>query len=167
MRMTQLLSEAPQNYAKVITIPSPVSGSMCTVDTLSCKDVKYGVWGPSVAIKLSGYQIVAPFDAQVIMLPETGYEVQFKAANGLRMLVKFDHDLTHLMGERCKRLVRVGQRVKAGAPMLEFDSMWLKNCGYDAYCSVSLPNAGHNISILPTSAKRVMAFKDKLFSLYL
>ncbi len=126
-----------------------------------------GVLGNGVAIQVTGSTLFAPFEGRIEALPETGYEVTLHSPTGLKLWMQVGSHTQNLMGEKCQRLVGKGFNVKAGAPLMNINPVWLKAKGIEPVCLVMVRNTKRIRALVPAINKRVIALEDPLFELYL
>ena len=77
--------------------------------------------GDGVAIDPTDGTLRAPCDGEVTVVPESAHAVSLRAAGGADLLLHVGIDTVALKGEGFEALVREGQRVSAGDPLLRFD----------------------------------------------
>lgn len=110
---------------------APVSGQC-----ISLKDVKDKVFsrlmlGDGIAIEPSECTVVAPADGTVeVVMNETEHTVGLKVRNDVEVLIHVGVNTSNLKGKGFKCLVKVGDKVKAGMPLIEFDKKIIEESGY-------------------------------------
>jgi phosphocarrier protein FPr len=77
--------------------------------------------GDGLSIDPSSAVLVAACDGEVMSLHAAGHAVTLRTAEGLELLMHVGIDTVTLKGEGFKPRVKVGDKVKAGAPLIEFD----------------------------------------------
>lgn len=77
--------------------------------------------GDGVAIDPTGSLLCAPCDGEVILLHEARHAVTLRAGNGAEILMHIGLDTVGLGGEGFRSHIRLGDKVKAGAPLISFD----------------------------------------------
>ncbi len=98
--------------------------------------------GIGVAIDPTEGTLVAPCDAEVLLVAPTGHSVTLRAANGAELLIHVGLETVALQGRGFETHVRDGDRVTAGDPLISFD---LDAVGLEAKSLVTpivLTNAG-------------------------
>ena len=88
--------------------------------------------GEGVAIVPDGEEIKAPCDAKVqVMMEETGHAVGLKLENGAELLIHIGLDTVYMNGEGFENLVRVGDVVKKGTPLIKFSKDKIKAANHE------------------------------------
>lgn len=165
--LSNLSDRPPQTFKHKIAIPSPFSGVVRTFSQFNDISTQNRVWGVGLCAQISGAVIYSPISAEVLALPALGYEALLKAKNGLCIRIKIGPNTHALLGERCKRLVKEGQKVEAGTPIMEVDPYWMKQNNLDTHSIVTIPNGSKLKAIVPTNAKRLVAIEDPALHLYI
>ena len=99
--------------------------------------------GDGVAVEPTGNLVVAPADAEVTMVMEDSlHAVGLRLANGAEMLIHIGVDTVKLGGKGFKLLVKAGDHVAQGAPLVEFDRATIKEAGYQDTVIMAVTNSG-------------------------
>ncbi|WP_191621259.1 phosphoenolpyruvate--protein phosphotransferase [Marinihelvus fidelis] len=105
----------------VITFKSPLSGWCAGLDDNPDPVFSGGTLGQGVSIDPTGGRVVAPFDGQVVAVPDSRHAVSLRADNGVECLVHVGIDTVSLAGRGFEALVVAGDRVTTGQVLLTFD----------------------------------------------
>lgn len=89
------------------------------------------VMGEGIAIIPSKGELYAPIDGEISLLFETNHALGMKTANGVEVLFHIGIDTVQLEGKFFKPLVKVGDQVKAGDLLIQFELEKIKEAGYD------------------------------------
>ena len=76
--------------------------------------------------------MVSPVNGTVEVAFETGHAFAVRMKDGTGILVHIGIDTVSLNGKGFKMLAKVGQKVKAGQPMVEVNWSTVNNAGLDA-----------------------------------
>lgn len=159
-------ASGPPEHKVKIDLPSPLTGQVKPLDDVPCSLFQQRLLGEGAAIQASGYHLLAPLDCIVTEFPPTAHRIRLKTKQGLRLQIQcgLDGHLNHGVG--FKRKVAVGQKVKQGTVLLEFDLRKVKN-SMD-YCDfiVTLLNA-NRVKGIELGQNKVIANEDTLFSVYI
>ena len=157
---------APTDYKHKIAVVSPLSGSVVDMDESELgQDVR--LFGHGCILKATGSQLVAPFTGVITEQPATGYELKFKAANGLQLWFRIASKTHLLHGQGCQHLAKKGIKVTAGTPLLQFNPALLKHLENPLYASIVILNGQQLIASQTRKARQCLAFEDVLMDLYL
>ncbi|GAC14127.1 PTS sugar transporter subunit IIA [Aliiglaciecola lipolytica] len=155
--------QKPPEYKRKIDVLSPVSGAVDILDSAGNKLFQQRLFGEGAKITPVGYQIVAPFDAIVLELNETAHRIRLKDKHGLKIQIHCGWDGHKLNGEGFKRKVKVGQKIKQGQVILDFDLRKLKLALDDTTFYVTLLNSD-KVKGLIVNRRKVTACEDIIFS---
>lgn len=128
-------------HTKQIPLLSPLSGKIRTLDALSHKAFTERLFGEGVAIDVTGYQLLSPFDGQITQLPVTANKVRIKANNGLEIFIQMGLESDAMLGEGFKNRVIPGETVTKGQVILEFDSLRMKRKMPNMLCPFTILNS--------------------------
>lgn len=70
-------------------------------------------------------KVVAPFDGSIVMIYPTKHAIAVTSKSGLEVLIHIGLDTVNLNGEGFKLLVKEGEEVKKGQPILNVDLNFL------------------------------------------
>ena len=115
------------------------------IDMSEVKDEMFSqkMMGDGVAIEPTGNLVVAPADAEVTMVMEDSlHAVGLRLANGAEMLIHIGVDTVKLGGKGFELLVRAGDKVGQGAPLVKFDRATIKEAGYQDTVIMAVTNSG-------------------------
>lgn len=104
-----------------LTLQAPLDGWCSPLSDVPDAVFAEGMIGDGMAIDPTSGTVLAPCDGEVITLPAGGHAVSVRAAPGVDVLVHVGIDSVKLNGRGFEPLVCVGQRVRAGEPLIRFD----------------------------------------------
>ncbi|MCY9414490.1 beta-glucoside-specific PTS transporter subunit IIABC [Bacillus haynesii] len=113
------------------TFKSPVIGQMISLSDVEDDIFSSKVMGEGIAIIPSKGELYAPIDGEISLLFETNHALGMKTANGVEVLFHIGIDTVQLEGKFFKPLVKVGDQVKAGDLLIQFELEKIKEAGYD------------------------------------
>jgi phosphoenolpyruvate-protein phosphotransferase len=100
---------------------APLSGQVWPLERIPDPVFAQKMVGDGLSIDPTDAVLVAPCDAEVISLHAAGHAVTLRAAGGAEILLHIGIDTVALKGEGFRPKVKAGDRVKSGAPLIEFD----------------------------------------------
>ncbi|RDV27550.1 hypothetical protein DXV75_05865 [Alteromonas aestuariivivens] len=160
-------SSKPEQFRHEITVLSPVSGSVVPRSNVNAPLFHSGSLGPGVCVMAQSNRILAPFPGKVVAMPEIGYELHFRAQNGLKLRIQVGESSPQLMGERWQRLVQPDTNVPPGTPLAGFDPLWLNQHQLSPVCIITVTNRRGIKALTSPNHTRLRAMEDPLFTLYL
>lgn len=108
-----------------------VSGKCVELSTVKDEVFSQKLMGDGFAIIPNDDVIVAPISGSIEVVFPTGHAIGLKASNGVEILVHIGIDTVNLNGEGFEKLVKQGQKVKAGQPLVKINRQLISDKGYD------------------------------------
>ena len=127
--------------------------AFATGDVIALKEVNDGVFsagtmGEGCAIIPENETVYAPADATVnLLMQESRHACGLKLANGAQILLHIGIDTVAMNGDGFEYLVKEGQKVSAGTPLIKFDKKKISEAGYvdTIICVIAEPGNMENI----------------------
>jgi glucose-specific phosphotransferase system IIA component len=95
-------------------------------------------------------KVVAPFDGEVIMVFKTKHAIGIKDKSGLEFLIHIGLDTVNLKGDGFIEHVAVGDRIKKGQLLVEFDMDFIVSKACSLESCIILTNLYKRFSLLVT-----------------
>lgn len=121
------------------------------------------LFGEGVAIKPSGYQVLAPFSGTMLRFPELANQLRVKAQTGLQLQIQLGIDSHLMMGEGFKRLVKQGESFVQGQVLAEFSLVKMKRQLPSILCPITVLNSD-KIQGIQAHYFQVIAAEDKIMT---
>ena len=118
------------------------------------------VMGKSIAIYPSEGKIYAPEKATVAAVFPTGHAIGLKFSSSLEMLIHVGIDTVNLNGEPFINHVKLGQKVKKGKLLLEFDIDKIKKANLDPTVIVIITNSTDYYDVVATKEEKITTDKE-------
>ena len=112
---------APLKNVKALTMRSPLVGKIINITDVPDATFAQKNLGDGVAVEPTEGILYAPVDGEVAQLFHTNHALGIKAENGSEVLLHVGIDTVKMNGEGFKAYVKVGDSVKAGDKLIEFD----------------------------------------------
>lgn len=128
---------------------SPVTGN--SMDLSQVKDGVFseGLMGPGAAILPEEGKVFAPFSGTVSMIFDTKHAISLISHTGLEILIHIGIDTVNLKGKYFQIHTSVGESVKKGQLLADFDLENIKNEGYSIVTPVVLVNSeSHHVHLV-------------------
>ena len=122
------------------TVLQPVKGSVIAREAIPDDTFASGVLGDGVGIEPEDELVVAPFDGTISSVADSQHAVGIES-NGMEMLIHVGVDTVNMQGDGFTCLVKEGDEVKAGQPLIRFDRAKIKAAGYSDTVAVLLTNS--------------------------
>ncbi|MCD7821026.1 MAG: glucose PTS transporter subunit IIA [Clostridiales bacterium] len=126
--------------AEKLKLVAPVDGQCVDLaqvpdDTFSAK-----VLGDGVAFVYDGDTVYAPAAGEITLVAETNHAVAIHTTGGLDLLLHVGLDTVNLGGKGLEMLVKMGQQVKVGTPLIRIDRAFMKKQGVNLITPMVLTN---------------------------
>ena len=122
-------------------ILSPIKGNVVALESVADETFAGKFLGDGIAIKPEEGKVVAPCQATVVTLLPSHHAIGLMCENGAELLIHVGLNTVELQGEHFRPLVKEGDVVSAGTPLLEFDQISIERKGYDLTTPVLVVNS--------------------------
>ena len=122
------------------TVLQPVKGTVIPREEIPDDTFASGVLGDGVGVQPTDELVVAPFDGVISSVAESQHAVGVDA-NDMSVLIHVGVDTVQMNGDGFTCLVKEGDEVKAGQPLIRFDRAKIKAAGYSDTVAVLLTNS--------------------------
>ena len=134
---TESLSEKVEEE---ITVYSPLKGTVIPLDQVEDEAFSSGVLGKGTAVIPEEGVLWAPADGTISAMFPTGHAIGMVTESGAEVLMHVGMDTVKLNGEGFKPLIKAGDQVRKGQPLLEFDMKLIQETGYSLVTPVLVTN---------------------------
>ncbi|PIS11660.1 MAG: PTS glucose transporter subunit IIA, partial [Bdellovibrio sp. CG10_big_fil_rev_8_21_14_0_10_47_8] len=104
-----------------LSLRSPLRGKVMALNQVPDETFADKVLGDGIAIDPSNGLVTSPVKGQVVQMFHTGHAVGLETAEGVQILIHVGIDTVKMKGEGFKALVKTGDEVQPGTPLIEFD----------------------------------------------
>lgn len=125
---------------KKILIKSPLEGEAVSINTVNDPTFSEEMLGKGIAIRPRVGKLVAPIDGEISVLFDTKHAVAIKGDNGVEILMHIGLETVNLKGKYFTSHAEVGQKVKAGDLLIEFEIDKIKEEGYEMITPIVICN---------------------------
>ena len=129
-------SSVPAAETSLVRLRQPLAGEVLALSEVPDKTFAALMLGNGLAINPTSDTVVAPAAGEVIQAFDTGHAVALKLNDGAEILIHIGLDTVKLEGRGFEVLVKVGDQVKAGDPLVKFDRSVIESAGYSAITPV-------------------------------
>ena len=123
------------------TVLTPLQGKVLAQADIPDETFAQGILGPGCGIEPTGGTVYAPFDGKITSIVPTLHAVGLESTEGIELLIHIGMDTITLRGSGFTPLVREGQAVKAGTPLLNVDLDAIRAAGLSTESAVIVTNA--------------------------
>lgn len=130
-KVKEAAAEAKENGAEQKELKSILDGIVVPLEEVSDEVFSQKIMGDGVAIEPSGSVVCAPADGEItVVMQETGHACGMKLKNGMEILIHVGVDTVSMGGDGFELLVKEGDMVKSGTPLIRFDKEKIKAAGH-------------------------------------
>lgn len=122
-------------------VRQPVPGTVVPLETVPDVTFAAGYLGKGVGIRPAGQTVYAPFDGSVASVASTGHAMGLRGENGMDVLIHVGLDTVDLNGAGFTPLVKQGDAIRTGQPLLRFDRKTIADAGLNDTVVVTLVNS--------------------------
>jgi multiphosphoryl transfer protein len=159
-RQTGAPFTATAQPADSLTLVAPLSGVVMPLDRVPDPTFAQRLAGDGVSIDPLSDRVLAPCDGRVLQVHRAKHAVTLSAC-GLEIIIHVGLDTVNLKGEGFTPLVKAGDEVRAGDPLLAFDADLVARRARSLLTPVLVTNMGRIESLEPRSGT-VTAGRDVL-----
>lgn len=127
--------------ASIIEVFSPINGTIVPLSEVEDPVFSSGAMGPGVAIEPLEQKITAPFDGIVTVVADTKHAIGLTSKEGVELLIHVGLDTVELEGQGFSPHVEVGQNIKRGDLLMEFNINTIEAAGYPTVIPIIVTNA--------------------------
>ena len=120
---------------------SPLKGEAIKLSEVPDDIFANEILGKGMAVIPKEGLVTAPVDGEVSTLFETLHAIGITGDNGVEILIHVGINTVELEGKYYKALVKEGDKVTKGQPLLECDLVGIRNAGYNTVTPVIITNS--------------------------
>ena len=124
-----------------MVVKSPMDGIVLPLEQLPDETFAAAILGPGCGLEPTGDTVYAPFDGKITSVAPTLHAIGLESDEGIELLIHIGMDTVALRGSSFTVLVREGQTVKAGTPLLKIDLDAIRAAGLSTESAVVVTNA--------------------------
>ena len=140
--MFDSLKKMFEKNAKIISLKAVEDGRTIPMDEVNDQTFAQELLGPGIAIVPSNGTVVSPIDGTIATVMDTKHAVCIQGEDGLELIVHAGLDTVELNGKYYQTYKEIGDQVKAGDVLLEFDLEEIAKAGYDVTTPIVITNLG-------------------------
>lgn len=140
--MFDSLKKMFEKNAKTISLKAVEDGRTIPMDEVNDQTFAQELLGPGIAIVPSNGTVVSPINGTIATVMDTKHAVFIQGEDGLELIVHAGLDTVELNGKYYQTYKEIGDQVKAGDVLLEFDLEEITKAGYDVTTPIVITNLG-------------------------
>lgn len=123
-----------------MTIPSPVSGQIVSLEKVSDSVFASGAMGKGFAVVPTEGKVIAPVSGQVTAIFASKHAIGIRSEDGMEILIHVGIDTVRLDGTHFELHVTQDQKIEPGDVLITFDMESIQAKGYDIITPVIFTN---------------------------
>lgn len=132
--------ESVSESAGNVTVYAPMEGNAVPLKAINDGVFSEDMLGKGIAIEPTVGKVTAPFDGKVAMIYTTKHAIALTSNEGVEILIHVGIDTVQLNGKYYDIKVAVGDEVKAGDLLAEFDIKGIESEGYRTITPIIVAN---------------------------
>lgn len=104
-----------------LQIYAPIHGEIVPLDQVPDPVFSQKMMGEGIAIMPTDGKVHAPIDGTVVLVADTKHAIGLKSDDGTEILIHIGLETVNLKGEGFTTLVKVGDKITVGQPLIEVD----------------------------------------------
>ena len=145
-----------------------LSGNVISIEEVPDQVFSAKVLGDGLAIEPTSNILLAPADGEVsVVMDGSNHACGLTLANGMEILLHIGLDTVDMNGDGFRSFINMGDQVKAGDKLIEFDADKIKTAGHPTVTIMVVTDAGNTKDIKFNTGKTVRAGADSVASLSL
>lgn len=163
--MTYTVPSAQKTSAGV-SLLAPLSGRLVRIEKVPDPVFAEKMVGDGISIDPTSQSLLSPCDGEVIQLHPSCHAVTVKSSEGIEVLMHIGLDTVTLRGEGFNPRVKVGDRVRAGDPLIDFDADYVALHAKSLLTQIVITNSDQVAKFTPYSGN-VTVGRDVILDLAL
>ncbi|WP_042220967.1 beta-glucoside-specific PTS transporter subunit IIABC [Oceanobacillus manasiensis] len=158
----ETVQEDAEPLVRKETVGSPLTGDVKPLSEVSDAAFASEAMGKGIAIEPTIGEAVSPVDGKVTVVFPTGHAIGITSDSGAEILIHIGINTVQLDGKHYTPLVEVGDVVKRGDKLVNFDIKEIKEAGYELTTPVIITNTDRYLEIAATEKQSIEAKEDLL-----
>ena len=154
------------NHPNAITLIAPLSGPLVPLERVPDPVFAQKMVGDGISIDPLDQCLRAPCDGKIVQLHSAGHAVTVAAPQGIEVLMHIGLDTVNLKGQGFTAKVKMGDAVKTGDPLIEFDADYVATHAKSLLTQIVITNSDRVAAFAPKSGT-VAAGKSAILELTL
>ena len=146
---------APAASAKDTVLAACLTGTVVPLAEVKDEAFASGALGDGIAIEPAVGELVAPADGEISSTFDTHHAVGMTTVDGAELLMHIGIDTVKLGGKHFTYLVKEGDKVRKGQPLIRFDIEAIKAEGYPVTTPLIVCNTDEYAAVTPKASGTV------------
>lgn len=147
-----------------LILKSPLTGHLCPIEEVPDPVFAQKMVGDGISVDPLGQVLVSPIDGRVAQLHSSHHAVTIATPEGIEILMHIGIDTVKLKGAGFEAKVKVGDQVRTGEALIEFDADYIATHAKSLLTQVIITN-GENKTLIKYPSGKVSAGKDVILEI--
>ncbi len=147
-----------------LSLLSPLSGQIWPLERVPDPVFAQKMVGDGLSIDPTDASLLAACDGDVVSIHSAGHAVTLRTQDGMEVLMHVGIDTVTLKGEGFHPLVKPGDKVRAGTPLIDFDIDFIATHAKSLLTQIVIPNS-ERVTSWKRASGLVSAGIDTLFTI--
>ncbi|MGZ3775244.1 MAG: phosphoenolpyruvate--protein phosphotransferase [Bdellovibrio sp.] len=148
-----------------LIIKSPLTGYLFPLEEIPDPVFAQKMVGDGISIDPLEQKLVAPVHGKIAHVHSASHAVTIKTPQGIEVLIHIGIDTVKLKGKGFKSKVKVGDEVKIGDSLIEFDADYIATNAKSLLTQILVTN-GEQLTVIKPANEKVSAGKDTILEVY-
>jgi phosphocarrier protein FPr len=158
--------QAPLTKTNTLVLVAPLSGQLVPIDQVPDPVFAQKMVGDGISIDPISQVLLAPCDGEIVQIHSANHAVTVKTAEGIEVLMHIGIDTVTLKGQGFTPKVKVGDRVKTGDMLIEYDADYVAVNARSLLTQIVITNSDRVTEFRPATGM-VNASRDRILELVL
>lgn len=136
-------------------IYAPVQGRCIPIEEVPDPVFAKKLMGEGIGLSYEDDTLYSPCNGKILLIAKTRHAIGIQTSNGAELLIHIGLDTVQLNGEGFSLLVNIGDKVKAGQPLIKIDRTFMKEQGINLITPMVITNV-KNYDICIEKKKNLM-----------
>jgi PTS system trehalose-specific IIC component len=151
----------------ILELASPLNGRAVPLEQVPDPAFAEKQMGEGIAIEPSEGKVYAPFDATVAHVIKSKHAVILEHASGVQVLIHVGINTVSLKGSGFTSHKNIGDKVKAGDLLLEFDMEAIRAAGYPLITPIIIPAGQEMVARIEAKTGDAVAKQTSILTIHL
>jgi phosphoenolpyruvate-protein phosphotransferase len=159
-------SNAPSPATAMLVLKAPLSGCLLPLERVPDPVFAQKMVGDGISIDPISQCLLAPCDGRIIQLHPAGHAITVQSPQGIEVMMHIGLDTVDLKGQGFSAQVKIGDTVKTGDPLIEFDADYVATHSKSLLTQIVIINSDE-VAEFRTRSGNVTALEDEVLELLL
>ncbi|WP_341348106.1 PTS system trehalose-specific EIIBC component [Paenibacillus sp. FSL H3-0469] len=156
-----------QEPVNILELASPLNGTAVPLEQVPDPAFAERQMGDGIAIEPSEGKVYAPFDATVAHVIKSKHALILEHASGVQVLIHVGINTVSLKGEGFTTTKQIGDKVRAGELLLEFDMEAIRAAGYPLITPIIIPAGQEMVERIEEQSGPATAKQTRILTVHL